>query len=68
MRHICETCRHALKFDFPPTPGGAEDGVHCDSPAMAQELASFTDHGSVLLWRVEIVACDAECLYWASAN
>ncbi len=68
MPHICETCRHARKFDFPPTPDGAEDGVHCKSPQMVDVHRDCATDDSALLWRVEILADDAHCPYWASVN
>ena len=39
----CGTCKHALRFTFPDSPGGPEDGVHCDSPLIATEVAEAYD-------------------------
>ena len=68
MPHICETCSHAFRFDFPPTSGGSDDGVHCKSPQMADECRGCATGNAVLLWRVEIISDDAKCPHWARAN
>lgn len=68
MPQICETCSHALKFGFPPTPGGAEDGVHCKSPQMVHQCRDCATDNTVLLWRVEILANDAECPHWSTQS
>jgi hypothetical protein len=66
MRHICQTCGHAVKFDYPPTPGGSDDGVLCKSPQMIHEYSDCATYDTILLWRVEIVADDVECPYRAA--
>ena len=74
----CGTCKFALRFDYPDSPGGPEDGVHCASPVVVTEqieegwpeskaelVAQFEADGYMLLWRFELVADpDAECIGW----
>ena len=64
---ICATCGQAGKFDYPPTPGGPEDGVWCQSRAIAEEmqqLENYESDGACIIWRIERVADDVDCPEW----
>lgn len=73
VQKVCKTCKLALRFTSPPSPGGPLDGVDCTSPRLAgylDELGSsnyideLKEHGSFNIWRIESVAVGEECEFW----
>ncbi len=67
-KRICGTCGHASKFDYPPSPGEPDEGVHCQSRGLAEDcdlLDEYEEKGSALVLRVEVVDGDqGDCPYW----
>ena len=73
----CGTCVFADCFDYPDSPGGPEDGVHCISLKHAEFMdeqtgskdytESLTSYGFLNLWRLELVAEEEfHCPQWVS--
>ncbi len=64
----CGTCKFALEFGPPPSPGDADEGVHCSSESIAQKNKSmdeFQDYGFSDLYRLEALAEESyRCPSW----
>lgn len=70
----CDSCIFAMKLTYPPSLGGSTDGVDCmnfDVARFQEEngaegmLEEYEEHGSVNLWRIEVMS-DCKCEYWGA--
>jgi hypothetical protein len=74
--YVCGTCSHNLRFCYPPSPGGPQDGVDCDSVDMAKEAGlyeDFKEFGCVNLWSVESLLSEVlpngqGCEFWEAKD